>query len=161
LELFRISDFGIRISVLWRVVPLFPVGNVAVRTGGACAGTAEFSVGRSGDPTGHFANGEAGKQNLKVTVTTLDRAMERFGRPDFIKMDIEGAEVEALAGAERVLKEARPTMLIELHGPDCERGVRRILSEQGYGFFDLRNNPIPGDAPLPHHVVAKVRGEET
>jgi FkbM family methyltransferase len=34
--------------------------------------------------------------------------MDRFGRPDFIKMDIEGAEVEALAGAERVLKEARP-----------------------------------------------------
>jgi hypothetical protein len=36
---------------------------------------------------GHFAKGESGKQNVKVTVTTLDRAMERFGRPDFIGSD--------------------------------------------------------------------------
>ena len=57
--------------------------------------------------------------------------MERFRRPDFIKMDIEGADADALAGAERVLKEARPTWLIELHGPDCERGVRRILRRHG------------------------------
>ncbi|MCL4179991.1 MAG: FkbM family methyltransferase [Verrucomicrobia bacterium] len=41
---------------------------------------------------GHFAKGESGKQNLRVSVTTLDHAMERFGRPNFIKLDIEGAE---------------------------------------------------------------------
>ena len=66
---------------------------------------------------------------MKVTVTTLDRAMERFGRPDFIKLDIEGTEVEALEGAGRVLSEARPTMLIELHGGKEE--VRRQKEEMG------------------------------
>jgi FkbM family methyltransferase len=64
-------------------------------------------------------------------VTTLDEAMARFGRPDFIKMDIEGAEEQALAGAERVLSEARPAWLIEVHGSECEQGVRRVLSGHG------------------------------
>jgi hypothetical protein len=125
------------------------------RAGGASDGTAEFRFGGPGDPAGHFAKCESGKQNLKVTVTTLDRPMDRFGRPDFIKMDIEGAEVEALVGAKRVLKEARPTWLIELHGPECERGVRRILSGHGYRFFGLDGAAVSEGDPLPHHVMAK------
>jgi FkbM family methyltransferase len=125
---------------------------------GARVGEAEFTFGAAGDSTGRFGSGGDGKTTITVNVTTLDEAMARFGRPNFVKMDIEGAEVDALAGAELVLKEARPTWLIELHGPECERGVRRILSGHGYAFFDLQNNPIPGDAPLPHHVVGKVSG---
>jgi FkbM family methyltransferase len=126
---------------------------------GAHVGEAEFTFGTAGDSTGRFGSGGDGKTTMTVKVTTLDEAIARFGRPDFIKMDIEGAEVDALAGAERVLKEERPTWLIELHGPDCERGVRRIMSEHGYGFFDLRNNPILSGMELPHHVLAKMSGD--
>jgi FkbM family methyltransferase len=122
---------------------------------GECPGEAEFTFGGAGDPTGHFARGETGKNTVTVKVTTLDQAMERYGRPDFIKMDIEGAEVEALAGADRVLSEARPTMLIELHGDECERGVRRIMSGHGYRFEQLDGRAVTEGEPLPHHVVAK------
>ena len=38
--------------------------------------------------------------------------------PQVVKMDIEGGEVLALPGMRRVLTEARPLMLMELHGPE-------------------------------------------
>jgi len=48
----------------------------------------------------------------------------------WIKMDIEGAETEALRGAEKTLREFRPALFIEIHetlGP-----VTRFLEEVGY-----------------------------
>ena len=38
-------------------------------------------------------------------------------------MDIEGGEVMALPGMRRVLAEARPLMLMELHGPESARAA--------------------------------------
>jgi hypothetical protein len=58
--------------------------------------------------------------------------------PDFVKMDIEGAELMAFRGAERILKAGRTTFLVELHdftGPNGEaipEAVRSILSRHGY-----------------------------
>lgn len=37
-------------------------------------------------------------ENVPVAVTTLDSLVTRFGRPAFIKLDVEGGEPEALAG---------------------------------------------------------------
>jgi hypothetical protein len=64
--------------------------------------------------------------------TTLDRAAEGHFPPGFIKMDIEGAEVDALSGARRVLRELRPALIIEVHGVDKERGTLEILRDAGY-----------------------------
>jgi hypothetical protein len=72
-----------------------------------------------------------------------------------VKLDIEGAEVQALLGAGAVLREVRPAFVIELHGPECEAGVRRILLESGYALFNLCGAPIPNEATLATHVVAR------
>ena len=38
-----------------------------------------------------------------------------YGPVDFIKLDVEGAELEALRGAEQIIKKYRPTILVENH----------------------------------------------
>ena len=63
-----------------------------------------------------------------MRVTTLDREVEQLGLvPALIKIDVEGAELEVLEGAARVLETHRPRLLISLHpkrlaqvGADCD-----------------------------------------
>ncbi len=63
---------------------------------------------------------------------TLDSACEKYFVPDFVKMDIEGAEVLALKGAEKLLKNHKPKMIIEVHGKDQEEGCLEILKTHQY-----------------------------
>jgi hypothetical protein len=52
--------------------------------------------------------------------------------PDFMKIDIEGAEFDALQGAERILRERKPSLIIETHALDIERRVQSLLEQKGY-----------------------------
>ncbi|HEY5271084.1 MAG TPA: FkbM family methyltransferase, partial [Anaerolineales bacterium] len=74
------------------------------------------------------AAGSAGREDKyesEVTVPgiSLDEFVYSQGNPlpQVVKMDIEGGEVLALPGMCRVLTEARPLMLMELHGPESSR----------------------------------------
>jgi FkbM family methyltransferase len=71
---------------------------------------------------------------LEIQTTTLDDFVyERGNRPPtFIKVDIEGGEGAALAGARRLLEQARPTVLVDLHSPDQDLAVGNILADLGY-----------------------------
>jgi FkbM family methyltransferase len=123
-------------------------------------GTASFSFAVPGSPMGHLGAGAKGECEMLVKTLTLDRACERLGKPDFIKIDIEGAEGTALAAARETLGNIRPRFLIELHGAECERQVRRVLTEANYRLLELSGRPIGSGAPLPHHVIAKPAGFE-
>jgi hypothetical protein len=54
--------------------------------------------------------------------TRLDDLMPAYRRVDVITMDIEGAELEALYGATRILDEARPIVWVSIH-PDFMRDM--------------------------------------
>ncbi|MFH2102185.1 MAG: FkbM family methyltransferase [Chloroflexota bacterium] len=71
---------------------------------------------------------------VAVPGLSLDDFVYQLGNPapDLIKMDIEGGEVLALPGMKRVLAEARPWLLMELHGPESARAAWDALTEAGY-----------------------------
>ena len=62
-----------------------------------------------------------------------------LARVDFLKIDIEGMEIEALEGARGTIARTMPLILIERIKSD-EAGLRGFLTGQGYRLFDLGIN---------------------
>ena len=118
-------------------------------------GVTNFFYDTPGTSTAHLGDIKAGERAIAVKTTTLDKAIQQWGLPVLIKMDIEGGEIDALKGATTLLEQKTPKFLIELHGPVCEEKVRHILSNYGYSFFDLSGKFIEAGKPLPSHIVAK------
>jgi len=76
-------------------------------------------------------------EEVEVPALTLDGLLENE-TVDLVKMDIEGAEWRAFAGAQQLLREGRSLVLVELHpfgGPDGG-STRKIVLEQmkAHGF---------------------------
>jgi hypothetical protein len=81
-----------------------------------------------------------------VQTTTLDQlSKENVG---FVKIDVEGHEMEVLRGAELLLRRQRPTILIEIeerHRPGAIETACGLMASLGYaGFFvfDSRTHAI-------------------
>lgn len=75
------------------------------------------------------------RETLIVPCLTLDMIWERFGRPDVIKMDIEGAEGKALAAAGSALA-THPVLILEVSGTNAEM-VSSLLIGLGYRLYDI------------------------
>lgn len=70
-----------------------------------------------------------------VPAVTLDSMTEHFGYPDFLKVDVEGHEVEVLRGAQKLLCASHPEVIVEIHQEDNEAPVRALLA--GYDLVKL------------------------
>jgi len=68
-------------------------------------------------------------------------ALDEFNLPrvDFIKLDVEGMEMEALEGAEKTIKSARPILLVEKIKSDGEQ-LHRWFSDHGYVLREVGIN---------------------
>ena len=106
-------------------------------------------------------------QSIDVTIESIESASIRLGVvPDFIKMDIEGYEYEAIKGSVSFLRAHRPTLFLELHLNYLEqrnlsaKSVVDLLGQCGYSFFTYSGAGLAADdvygTPLAiHHIVAK------
>lgn len=79
------------------------------------------------------------REVMTVPMLALDTLLTDFPPPDFLKVDVEGAELLLLAGASRVLANAKPIILIEVNGQTWPE-ASAILKAAGYELFD-------GDVP--------------
>lgn len=90
----------------------------------------------------------------RVQVVRLDDWAEQaaLDRLDLIKMDIEGAEIEALHGAESALKRFRPQLLIQAyHLRDGKRTLEPCaewLTTLGYRCHEWKNTGLLHATPL-------------
>ncbi len=91
------------------------------------------------------AEGSAGRdEQYEHSITVDGLAMDDFvykdknPPPDLVKLDIEGGEGLALAGMARILREAQPVFLIELHGEQAARQVWEQLSANHYSLHRMR-----------------------
>jgi FkbM family methyltransferase len=94
---------------------------------------------------------------LSVRVLSLDCEIIRgnLPEPDFIKIDVEGAELKVLQGAVELLLRRHPTLFIETHQwlPRCESSRRdclRFLSEMDYQVLNIDVPALSSD----YHLVA-------
>jgi FkbM family methyltransferase len=107
----------------------------------ARAGVVEFSISARGRATSHLSDVEGSSQSggdrerLHLPSVTLDMLLERFGAPDLVKVDIEGAEEECLRGATKLLTAVQPEILCEVGSAVCS-DVTSLLSSHSYVLFD-------------------------
>lgn len=78
----------------------------------------------------------AGKKVRMMTIDGLG-----LSRLDFIKLDIEGMEIEALSGALHALQKLKPAMVIEIlkTNPDS---IRQMVERYGYKTFPMGINML-------------------
>lgn len=73
---------------------------------------------------------------IDVKVIKLDDLISNLSKVDFIKMDIEGAELEALKGADEMLKEFHPYLAIasyhQRNGNPTYKVLPALLAKYGY-----------------------------
>lgn len=129
---------------------------VPVALGAAC-GTAELRLAQSAhsghNTLGRFANDSVQAESVEqVNVRTLDSLTGdvALNRIDVMKIDVEGAEANVIAGARTVLAATRPLIVLEIsdkalrgQGSDAQRLIA-MLREMDYeiGVFSSKTGAI-------------------
>jgi FkbM family methyltransferase len=76
---------------------------------------------------------EKGARTVEVVVDTLDgQVAAGLPMPDFVKLDVEGLERDALEGMRVVINTRRPRLYIEIHGADACRKLDNVTSVAGF-----------------------------
>lgn len=82
-------------------------------------------------------------ERIDVEAMSVDTFVQsRRIKPDFIKIDVEGAELLALLGMTRCLREDRPALMVEV--TNDEEAVMQHLDRLGYRTHDDHLRPVDG-----------------
>ena len=126
-------------------------------------GVAVFHTGRHDKQGSLVPLGNQDGNVVQVDCVTFDSMLREQQPPDFIKIDIEGAESRALSGFSRAA-EFNPTFAIDVHTPAEDVATAGWLAARGYETFRLvdgqarKQEVTPG---LPASSPRLLRGRRT
>jgi FkbM family methyltransferase len=102
------------------------------------AGATSFAVMPEGSmgklEESQFDSGDKPSGSITVQVETLDGLIRTRGLPpaNLIKIDVEGAELLVLKGAEGLIETHHPVLFIEAHSRELAQGCSDFLLARGY-----------------------------
>jgi FkbM family methyltransferase len=96
------------------------------------------------------------REEIDVTVVAIDELVQdgTIPAPDVLKIDTEGAELQAIAGMRATIERHRPAIVCELHDTNSEFLAR--MDELGYTTTNL-DGPAPVAGAGPIHALAQPR----
>jgi FkbM family methyltransferase len=98
----------------------------------------------SGENDSLFASHRLMSSSEKVISLTLDDLLDSYGMPSVIKLDIEGAEYQALLGAKKLIDKSlgskRPKLILEASNEDSR--ALELLLRNNYVLQDLATGKI-------------------
>lgn len=96
-----------------------------------------------------------GMLHFEVEATTIDEVVEKLGRVDFIRMDIEGSEQLALAGGWQSIQKWKPHLVIEIHPAllrdhfgGSAKEIYDSFRELGYAVYHLEGDRLVASSDL-------------
>jgi FkbM family methyltransferase len=112
---------------------------------GETDGEVSFDTGH-GSATGCVS--DTGK--LKVKQASVDKMIKEgiLPVPGYIKIDVEGGEINVLKDLQNIIHSSRPKLLVATHNPECHKFVLDFLSKNRYSFTILNPDSIKGDTEI-------------
>lgn len=103
------------------------------------SGEAFFDLGAS-TAMGHLSD----SGGLEIQMVSLDDMVSagEIKPPDYIKLDVEGAEYDALRGAEVVIDKFQPVLFLDTHQRSAHQNTINLLEQKKYRFEILDGKPL-------------------
>lgn len=127
---------------------LVQIINVAL---GASSGKTHLSFART--PIG-ARESEIGVEVQRITIDDLMFRERVAPTVNFIKIDVEGAEVSVIRGGLHTLRQVKPTLAIAVyHYPDEEKEARRVLREVRPDYLVVAKGVVRNGTALVHQIL--------
>ena len=114
----KLKNITLHRKALWNIEKMMEFWITATYRAGHSLGANNTAIIKRDNYSGH----------IHANTVTLDEVIDR--KVNFLKMDIEGAELQALQGAKRILAESFPFIAMEVHHQLEE--IKDFLAQFGY-----------------------------
>jgi FkbM family methyltransferase len=105
-----------------------------------------------------FQAGEQELHQIEVKSISLDDFVANGNpEPDFIKIDVEGAEELVLNGGIKMLERKKPLLMIEVHSPEIGKNCLALLENiySSIKVLETGKHPGAGTPQICHYIVSE------